>query len=91
MSSSELDSLAVFAARMKQLGLDSLYDIFVQNGWDTHAKFAFSSSSLPGGDNEKAFSQNVLSKIFSSPDDNGIPSVRRLFFESSLMLSLIHI
>ena len=75
-----LDSCAVFAARITELGLASVAGTFTDQGWSTYAEFAFATSFTPGSD-DTVFARDVLDKL-STSDPRIRAAGRRLFFEA---------
>ena len=50
-----IDSTAVFAARVRLLGLGDYWNKFVTAGWTTLGEFAFSSNYTPGQQDDQDF------------------------------------
>ena len=74
-----LDSVAVFSARVTELGLGRLLPAFTAQGWSTHGSFAFASAYTPGGE-EPVFEAEIVRPLSTDPRHR--PPLRRLFFES---------
>ena len=55
-----LDSSAVFVARIRQFGLESLLPAIQNNGWGTWGDFAFSTTWIPGTPDDSAFYSEVV-------------------------------
>ena len=83
---SAVDSKAVFAARVKYLGLGAHLDTFLLLHWTTHAELAFVSSSRPGQDNDK-FEEEIIIPGLGSTDHPLKHILRRLYYESFAMAS----
>ena len=81
-----VDSIATFKARVEEIGLGSIYDQFVENGFDSHAAFAFSSSYQPSQSDEKPFIDNVVVPLVGESKVLR-PKIRRLFFESFALVT----
>ena len=87
MSNGMLDSGAVFAARLKAVGIPQVHiDKLVQDGIDTMAKMAFLVSCQPGLGEDTPFVEavtNILGFTEASPMSKGLLSaLRRVWFES---------
>ena len=84
---SMVDSKAVFAKRVTELGLEELMPQFTEFGWDSFGAFAFAAPMGAGGAvlNEE-FLADIVRPLFKlSAEAKGPPktaSVRRLFVES---------
>ena len=77
-----VDSAAVFEARARAIGIDD--QVITQmglRGWVSHATYAFSVATTPGGD-EQIFADGVLTPLLGSADHRDAPKLRRLFFEA---------
>ena len=83
---SAVDSKAVFAARVKFLGLGEFLDRFVELHWSTHAELAFVSGARPGHDDNK-FVEDILIPGLGSDEHPKKHLLRRLYFESFAMAS----
>ena len=81
-----VDSVAAFKARVEEIGLGDLYAKFVDNGFDSHAAFAFSSSYQPSQSDEKPFIDNVITPLVGE-EKRRRPMIRRLFFESFALVT----
>ena len=77
-----VDSAAVFEARARSIGLDDqVIGQMGLRGWVSHAKYAFSVATTPGGD-EQIFADGVIVPLLGNADHRDAPKLRRLFFES---------
>ena len=76
-----VDSPVVFAARLKELGLEEFKTSFEDKGWTTFAAFAFSTSSFrqPEGDE---FLKEVIEPLIGASDHKLVPQIRRLFMQA---------
>ena len=78
------DSVASFRALVKELGLDSLWSKFDDNGWNTFVNFAFSTPD-PSCRDVPGFEKEVLPVLLDveKPEEKKmVPLVRRLFAQS---------
>ena len=75
------ESEAVFTARLKALGIESLQLLFNGKGWKTMSTFAFASSWTPGVGDDTAFRQKVLMPLLGSEDHIDVTKIRKLYFE----------
>ena len=75
------ESEAVFTARLKALGIESLQLLFNGKGWKTMSTFAFASSWTPGVGGDTAFRQKVLMPLLGSEDHIDVTKIRKLYFE----------
>eukprot|EP00438_Fugacium_kawagutii_P031543 Skav209364 [mRNA] locus=scaffold1388:122952:124220:- [translate_table: standard] len=82
-----IESEAVFAARLKALGLESLLPTFVGKGWKTMSTFAFASSWTPGVGDDSAFKSKVLVPLLGDEDHQDVPKVRKLYYECYTMVA----
>ena len=83
-----VSSKIAFAAALKEMELDVLAPKFAENGWDTFADFAFSTSDPSGKDHELFESQVV--KVILAPDGSQkrlVPKLRRLYAQSYIAAS----
>jgi len=71
------ESEAVFTARLKALGIESLQLLFNGKGWKTMSTFAFASSWTPGVGGDTAFRQKVLMPLLGSEDHIDVPKIRK--------------
>lgn len=81
-----LDSVAVFEARAKEMGLpdEDLARISLK-GWNTFARLAFSCSYTPGQADDTSLMRlgaAITGVGANDPPEERMPIVRRLFFES---------
>ena len=77
-----VDSAAVFEARARSIGIDD--QVIAQmglRGWVSHATYAFSVATTPGGD-EQIFADGVIVPLLGNADHRDAPKLRRLFFKS---------
>eukprot|EP00969_Alexandrium_andersonii_P273796 12101892-Alexandrium_andersonii.AAC.1 len=78
-----VDSAAVFAERLTQLGLQDLGAKFTQNKWASYGLFAFAVPAAAGGGpaDEAAFRKVVVAPLFGidvdAPEPPGAAAVRR--------------
>jgi hypothetical protein len=83
-----MDSKAVFAQRLGDLGLTEFKDEFDMRGWDSHGNFAFASTYVPGAADDARFVAQVVMPLLAAPDHVKVTAVRRLFYESyTIMVS----
>jgi hypothetical protein len=83
-----MDSKAVFAQRLGELGLTDFKEEFDMRGWDSHGNFAFASTYVPGAADDARFVAQVILPLLGAPDHVKVTSVRRLFYESyTIMVS----
>ena len=82
-----VDSEAVFAARLKALGLEGLGAAFAGRGWTTMSTFAFASSWTPGVGDDTAFRNAVLLTTLGDANHIDAPKVRKLYFECYTMVA----
>ena len=81
--SAPIDSIPVFKQRCHDLGLGPCYAAMVSAGWDTLAKFAFSTSYTPGGAaGDDVFLKDVVRPVIGSDEGPEKPLLRRLFYEA---------
>ena len=82
-----VDSTAVFEGRARTIGLsDAVITAMALRGWTTHATFAFSVATQPGGD-EQVFLDGVVIPILGAAEHIDAPKLRRLFFEAHTLPS----
>jgi hypothetical protein len=77
-----MDSKAVFAQRIGELGLAAFTNDFIAKGWDTHGNFAFASTYVPGSADDNRFVAQVVLPLLAAADHVKVTAVRRLFYES---------
>ena len=77
-----IDSSAVFADRVNELGLGAHHANFEREGWSTFASFAFATSYIPGTQDEAVFLRDIVVKGLGREDHPDKNALRRLFFES---------
>jgi hypothetical protein len=77
-----MDSKAVFAQRVSELGLTAFSNEFIARGWDTHGNFAFASTYVPGAADDTKFVEQVVMPLLAAADHVKVTAVRRLFYES---------
>ena len=77
---SAVDSKAVFAARVKHLGLGDFLDTFTTLHWTTHAELAFVTGTRPGQPDDK-FDDEVLIPGLGRTDHPLKHILRRLYYE----------
>ena len=73
------ESTAMFAAQVKDLGLDAYKDEMARRGLST---FAFSSSWAPGAGDDAAFITQVVTPILGRADHADLPKLRKLYHEA---------
>ena len=83
-----LGSTAVFAKRVQELKLGSIYNDLVDQGWDTYRPFAFSCSSSPGQADDTSLINEVIVPILTDPAHKLKTQLRRLFYEAYTMTAL---
>ena len=72
-----------FRARATALGLsDDVVEALCNNGVNTLAKYAFSSSYVPGNSDESPFVTAMTTAIGVEPNLGQLASLRRLFHEA---------
>ena len=78
-----LDSSAVFAQRLVELGLEDLGEAFELNGWETLGNFAFAVNYAPGtGADELPFINEVVIPLLGDANSPRKTALRRLYFEA---------
>eukprot|EP00971_Amphidinium_carterae_P165649 3283638-Amphidinium_carterae.1 len=83
-----LSSAPEFLARAREMGLEEDYvQRLIVKGWDTYAKYAFSSAYTPGTSNEEPFINNVVIPILGDAQHRQIPILRWLVFETYYYVS----
>eukprot|EP00973_Karenia_brevis_P065545 9110294-Karenia_brevis.AAC.1 len=83
-----LDSIPVFEAKLKELGLDCyLESHFTPRGWTAAANFAFAANYVPGTPDDSTFVADVILPVLGSTLDPQVPALRRLFFDCYTMLA----
>ena len=83
---SQLDSTAVFSARLIALGLGDLTNDMAIVGYNTLANFAFAANYTPNAPDDSAFQAEVIIPLLGE-DRARIPALRRLHFEANVMFS----
>ena len=78
---SSIDSEAVYRMRVGELELEGFLDRCEELGWNSMAKFAFSSAYTPAS-NDEDFVQGVMVPLLGSPDHRDAAAVRKLHFEA---------
>ena len=63
----QLDSTAVFQARVKQLGLEELWNPMQAQGWATWGEFSTSTTWIPGTPDNSDFKLTVLESLLGPP------------------------
>ena len=81
---SVIDSTAVFAERIIELGLSAHVDRFVAKKWFTLANLAYASNAGSSGDEDKFISQVVIPGL-GRADHPDLPTMRRLYFEAFML------
>jgi hypothetical protein len=80
-----LDSKAVFADRVRVLGLGAYQAKFEEKGWDTIANFAFASLYVPGVSAAQLLMDEVVTPMLGEDMSREVAAkvspLRRLFFE----------
>jgi hypothetical protein len=84
-----MDSKAVFAQRVSELGLTAFSNEFIARGWDTHGNFAFASTYVPGAADDTKFVEQVVMPLLAAADHVKVTAVRRLFYESYTIMGQI--
>ena len=72
-----MDSKAVFAQRVGELGLGSFSNEFTAKGWDTHGNFAFASTYVPGAADDSKFVDQVVVPLLAAADHVNEAAERR--------------
>ena len=76
------DSVPNFRSRCLALGIDEpLIELLVNSGLNTIAKYAFSSSYVPGMADESPFTNALQSALGRAPNVGELAGLRRLFHE----------
>ena len=73
-----VDSVVVFSARIKELGLGEFQTKFDDKGWTTFAAFAFATSSFKEPEGEQ-FAKEILEPLGCTSEHKLVPMIRRLF------------
>ena len=85
----DVDSKAVFAQRLLDLGIGSLGTKFRKFGWDKFGCFAFAVPSTGGGaTDDQQFRKDVICRLCESGEDDSPPqsaAIRRLWFEAHVV------
>ena len=81
---SSLDSKAVFAAKVKALGLGDFLDAMREQGYETFGEFAFAENFQGTADDTK-WIKKVAEPILKE-NMRKLPALRRLFFESYTLM-----
>ena len=76
------NSSAVFAGRIKELGLGEYTEKFVDHGWDTYQAFAFASSHQPTSSDDSSFLADVVGPILGNLSHPLKAKLKYLHFES---------
>ena len=79
-----LDSTAVFALRIKELGLEEITNNMEGEGWNTHAAFAYSCAYTPGTADDASFQNDVVFPILGNDPRKLKTTLKRLYFESHM-------
>ena len=91
MASSIVDSEAVFRSRAQQIGLkDEVIDAMAAKGWSSFATFSFSSTYVPGSQDDAVFLSKVVAPLLGSEDHRDGPKLsllRRLVYESYTIMA----
>ena len=78
-----VDSKAVFAARAALIGIDQIgIDAMVLAGFDTMAKWAYSTSYSPGSPDDSALKTLLNTMLGGDPTPGQLSCYRRLYFEA---------
>ena len=80
-----MDSKAVFARRVVQLGCKEFQGKFEENGWATFGEFAFATTYVPGHAEDGTFDRDITEKITDDKTHVKRNVFRRLFFEAYTM------
>ena len=82
--SSNLDSVAVFKARLEKMRIGDLFSDLERLGWDTLGSFAFAAGANFNGSSvdDKTFNELVVTPLFGDQPDPRLAQVRRLHFEA---------
>ena len=85
-----LDSAAVFEKRVRELGLEDLWDQFAAFGWNSYGAFAFAAPTGAGGAIQNDdFVRDIVRPLFKLDAEAAVPpktaAARRLFVESHAM------
>ena len=88
MASSIVDSVAVFKARVTQIGLpETVFEGMVNKGWSTFTTFSFSSTYVPGASDDSAFLDKVVVPLLGERDHKDTAKLRRLVYESYTLMA----
>ena len=80
-----LDSVAVFTAMARFMGLDAQLPELTRRGWNTLAGLAFACAYVPGQGNDDDFVDKVLVPVLGDRDHIKSSALRRLYIEAYTM------
>ncbi len=79
---SSLDSVAVFADRLRELGLADLGEAMTEKGWSTMGSFAFAVPPSAQGVDYGMFESRVIAPLLGAVDAPRASALLRLHFEA---------
>ncbi len=79
---SSLDSAAVFADRLRELGLSDLAEAMTNKGWATMGSFAFAVPPSAQGVDYRMFETRVIEPLLGAVDAPRASALLRLHFEA---------
>ncbi len=77
-----LDSAAVFADRLRELGLEDVHEAMTARGWATMGSFAFAIPPTAQGVDYGMFAERVVAPILGSEESPRASALLRLHFEA---------
>ncbi len=77
-----LDSTAVFADRLRELGLEDVQEAMAARGWSTMGSFAFAIPPTTQGVDCSMFAEKVVAPILVSEESPRASALLRLHFEA---------
>lgn len=80
------DSKAVFAARVRAIGLSEHMETFLANNWSTYAELAFATHARPG-QSEDLYNEQILIPALGSMEHRHKNLLLRLFYEAFAVAS----
>jgi hypothetical protein len=79
---SSLDSAAVFADRLRELGLADIGEAMAEKGWSTMGSFAFAVPPSAQGVDYGMFESRVITPLLGAADAPRASALLRLHFEA---------
>ncbi len=77
-----LDSTAVFADRLRELGLEDVQEAMAARAWSTMGSFAFAIPPAAQGVDYGVFAERVVAPILGSEESPRASAMLRLRFEA---------